>query len=124
VSGLEWRRISLLYPDLTKFRVLSYTLLEILVEKIRSIIQRGYSRDYYDVWRLLNETRFNESDVRELLVKKCENRGVEYKPELIFDTTRLKEAKAFWEKGLAYLTRDLPNFERVIEELHNKLVFL
>ncbi len=37
--------------------VLTYALEEILAEKMRSILQRGKSRDYYDVWRLLREKK-------------------------------------------------------------------
>ncbi len=41
------------YPDIRRYRAVVYSLEEILAEKIRSILQRGKSRDYYDVWMLL-----------------------------------------------------------------------
>lgn len=68
----EHRSIRTNYPDLPEFEVFVYPLSEILVEKIRSIMQRGYSRDYYDVWRLLKENKFKDSEVKNLLIKKCE----------------------------------------------------
>ena len=37
------------YPDVESYEVKVYSLEEILAEKIRSILQRGKSRDYYDV---------------------------------------------------------------------------
>ena len=53
-------------------KVLAYPLEELLAEKIRSLIERGKSRDYYDVWRLLKE-KSSELDFKVLgnvLVKK------------------------------------------------------
>ncbi len=71
-------------------------------------MQRGYSRDYYDVWRLFRENRFSDSEVRRVLKRKCELNGIRYEPSLLFDEERLSEARAFWEKGLLYLTKELP----------------
>ncbi|MBM3120442.1 MAG: nucleotidyl transferase AbiEii/AbiGii toxin family protein, partial [Chloroflexi bacterium] len=36
-------------------KVFVYPLEELLAEKMRSLLERGKSRDYYDVWRLLTE---------------------------------------------------------------------
>lgn len=120
----EWRQIVSDYPDLSEFSVLAYSLNEILVEKIRSIMQRGYSRDYYDVWRLFKENEFNDSEIKHLLMQKCELRGVKYEPRLLFDEERLGEARSFWVKGLAYLTKELQEFEIVISRLRDRLSFL
>ena len=124
VEEPEWRIISPEYPDLEKFKVKVYSLTEVLTEKIRSIIQRGKTRDYYDVWRLLKEKSFDKKKIRGLLVKKCEVAGVEYQPELIFDPKRLDEAERYWEPALGYLTKDLPEFKKVISELRSVLDFL
>jgi predicted nucleotidyltransferase component of viral defense system len=112
------------YPDLPEFKVLVYSLNEILAEKTRSIMQRGYSRDYYDVWRLLKEDKFKDSEIRNLLIRKCELNNIKYEPRMLFDEKRLSEARSFWEKGLIHLTRELPNFDGVISELKEKLIFL
>ena len=124
VEEPEWRTIDPEYPDLDRFRVKVYPLSEILVEKIRSIIQRGKTRDYYDVWRLLKEKTFDRMRIRELLVKKCEMTGVEYRPELIFDHKRLEDAKAYWKPALGYLVKGLPEFKEVVLELRDVLDFL
>jgi uncharacterized protein len=42
---------------------------EILVEKLRNILQRGKARDYYDVWRLLKEKDFDQGKIGELLIE-------------------------------------------------------
>ena len=59
-------------------RVLCYTLEELLVEKLRSILQRSKTRDYYDVWRLLKEKadQFDRQSVRGVLTAKCGHKGL------------------------------------------------
>jgi len=112
------------YEDIPEFEVLVYSPNEILVEKLRSILQRGKARDYYDVWRLMKEKDFNPDKIRELLIVKCEITGIEFKPDLIFDRNRLSEAKKFWTIALARLTRNLPDFELVMEDLRLMLDFM
>lgn len=109
------------YPDIAYYHVNAYSLNEILAEKIRSILQRGKSRDYYDVWMLLKVEKFDLNEVNELLIEKCKLKRVEFKPELIFDNDKLKDARRFWEVGLKDLVEELPDFELVVSELKNKL---
>jgi predicted nucleotidyltransferase component of viral defense system len=112
------------YEDIPEFEVLVYSPNEILIEKLRSILQRGKARDYYDVWRLLKEKEFNSDKIKELLILKCQITGVEFKPDLIFDENRLSEAKKFWSIALARLTKDLPDFESVMKDLRMMLDFI
>lgn len=121
VQNPEWRSVYTNYPDIGTFNVNVYSEKEILIEKIRSIIQRGKSRDYYDVWRMLREKEFNRKEVKDLLLKKCQINEIEYQPHLIFDESRLVEAETFWRKGLGYLTKELPEFRLVISELKSIL---
>jgi len=117
----EWKVITTDYPDLPEFRVKVYSLKEILIEKLRSIMQRGKSRDYYDVWRLLKENRFDMKEVRELLIEKCKINEISYDSELIFDEERLEDARRHWQKALGELTKELPKFDDVVSELKMKL---
>ena len=109
------------YPDIGKYEVGVYSIEEILVEKIRSILQRGKSRDYYDVWMLLNVENFDLEVIKRFLIVKCESKGIEFKPELIFNENKLNEAKGFWEVGLKDLVKELPDFDLVIDELRHGL---
>ncbi len=111
------------YPDIEPFQVNVYTLTEILLEKIRSIFQRGKARDYYDVWRLLRENK-PEADLGELLIRKCEMNNIPYSPELIFEKKRLSEARSYWVPALGYQTKNLPAFDMVIKDLREMLGFL
>jgi len=117
----EWVRVVTGYPDVPEFNVKAYQLREILVEKMRSLMQRTRSRDYYDVWRLLSERDFNPEEIKALLLGKCKTRGVDYRPELIFDAERLEEVRTYWVRGLGELMKELPDFDSVITELHEKL---
>ncbi|MCZ7400801.1 MAG: nucleotidyl transferase AbiEii/AbiGii toxin family protein [Candidatus Methanoperedens sp.] len=112
------------YEDITEFEVLVYSPNEILVEKLRSILQRGKARDYYDVWGLMKEKEFNPDKIRELIILKCQITGIEFNPVLIFDENRLSEAKKFWTVALARLTKNLPDFESVVKDLRLMLDFM
>jgi predicted nucleotidyltransferase component of viral defense system len=85
------------YPDIAHYHVNAYSLNEILAEKIRSILQRGKSRDYYDVWMLLRVKKFDLNEIRGLLIEKCKLKGIEFKLESIFDEDKLKDARRFWD---------------------------
>ena len=87
-------------------------------------MQRGYSRDYYDVWKLLNEEKLDKLKIKALLIKKCELKGIKYEPELLFDKSRILEAKAHWVSSLEYLAKDFPDPDKVVSELKNSLAFL
>ena len=118
------RKVKTEYADVPEFTALVYSLNEILIEKIRSIFQRGKARDYYDVWRLINKHEFDLRKIRRLLIEKCTATKVELRPDLVFDETRLGEAKKFWTIALARLTKDLPDFDKVVSDLRENLGFL
>ena len=109
------------YPDIAHYCVNAYSLDEIMAEKIRSILQRGKSRDYYDVWMLLKVEKFDLNEIRQLVIEKCKCKGIEFKSELIFDEDKLRDARSFWEVGLKDLVKELPDFNLVVHELKNKL---
>ena len=124
VEEPEWKKVKPEYDDVPAFRVQVYSLNEILLEKIRSIMQRGKARDYYDVWRFMKEHSFNEAKIKKLLIEKCKISNVDYRPNLLFDEDRLSEAGKFWGIALARLTKDLPEFQNVVAELRKLLAFV
>jgi predicted nucleotidyltransferase component of viral defense system len=109
------------FPDVCP-TVLTYALEEILAEKMRSILQRGKSRDYYDVWRLLKEKSetFDSSLVRSILTRKCRHKGLEAPDARAFLAPQyLEEAKGYWERDLVQQVapQTLPEWIVVTEEL-------
>jgi len=112
------------YADDIDSELVVYSLEEIISEKLRSIIQRGKSRDYYDVWILLKDYKndFSNELLWEILKEKCEFKDIPLpKTEDFFDKERTEEAGRYWERGLAHQLNDLPNFEKVLEELKDLL---
>jgi len=97
-----------------------YSLEEIISEKLRSILQRGKSRDFYDVWVLLKQYKsdFSNDSIWGILKKKCEFKGI---PEPVtadfMNVERTEEARQYWERGLAHQLSELPDFDTVLEEL-------
>jgi len=108
------------YADDIDSELVVYSLEEILSEKLRSILQRGKSRDYYDVWILLKDYNndFSNDRLWEILKKKCEFKNIPTpKTQDFFDKERTAEAGRYWERGLAHQLNDVPDFKLVLEEL-------
>ncbi|MBA7610343.1 hypothetical protein ES703_17551 [subsurface metagenome] len=115
--------------------ILTYTLEEIVAEKLRAILQhkikleeRGWApsraRDYYDIWNILNDfqNRLDVSLVPDLLKEKCKVRDVVFTgKEQFFDGTLLKYVSSTWEQWLGSLVSELPPFDAVISDLKLQL---
>jgi predicted nucleotidyltransferase component of viral defense system len=104
--------------------VRAYALEELLAEKLRSILQRGKSRDYYDVWRLLSENRsaFDHSLARETLQFKCKHKGLAWSgPDDFLVPARLLEAQRYWERDLQEQVPGLPEFSEIAAALRELL---
>ena len=108
--------VFLTYTDQEGHKLLCYTLEEILVEKLRSVMQRMQARDFYDIWYLL-ETHGLELDfyVNEFIAK-CESKKVNPKDFFIKLEQRLPQYKARWQKSMKEQIQDLPEFEQVERE--------
>ncbi len=107
--------------DCPEFTVRAHTVETILAEKMRSIIQRGHVRDYYDVWRLLGERP--SRGVADMFVKKCRAAGVDYSGvEQFFPADIEENLKAYADIGLARLAaHDMPSVEEMLSELRASL---
>lgn len=121
------RRLLSGYSDDIETELEIYSLEEIISEKLRSILQRGKSRDYYDVWILLKEYESDFSNERlwEILKKKCEFKNIPSpKAEDFFNKERIEEAGRYWERGLSYQLTELPEFHTVLDELRSLILTL
>ena len=92
-------------------------------EKIRAIIERGYLRDYHDVWKLLKEKEFNRAKAKEMFDKKCKSKGIVFSGvEQFFPEGIVETLKQYLETGLVRLSREsLPPIEEWMEELESLL---
>ena len=64
--------------DCPEFGTGAHSLETVVAEKIRALVERGYARDYCDVWRLLGEKDYDAGTVRRLFAAVCRSRGAEY----------------------------------------------
>ena len=113
------------YADDSQSHLPVYALTEILAEKIRSILQRGKSRDFYDVWCLLKRypDRFTIEALWPVFLKKLEAKEIRV-PRSVEDfllEARISAARQFWEKGIAHQVASLPDFDVVLIELRDLL---
>lgn len=107
------------YSDDKEFALRVYSLTEILAEKLRSVIQRGKSRDYYDVWRILkyHQDEISKNAVKDFFKAKLRHRNIEFTGvDALFLKSHLNSVRAYWERGLAHQIDKLPDFDVTISE--------
>jgi len=109
------------YSDLAPHSLLCYTLEEILVEKLRSVMQRMQARDLYDIWYLLGAKEIDPAFLLWEFREKCTAKGIlpgEFHRKL---SERLPQYRGRWSGSLKDQIRDLPDFERVEREVLRSL---
>ena len=111
--------------------VLVYSLEEVVLEKLRGILQhtkklhekgwtRSRTRDYYDLYRLMlyEPALFENEKLAICLKKKCEAKKVSFHSvEDFFDHRFLQEVRKDWEHHLGYLMKELPPLQEVLTTL-------
>lgn len=114
----ESREIHSDYSDKEKRSVLVYPLEEILAEKIRSILQRAKTRDYYDVWRILrlHHDKIRLDILQDVLIKKCRAKKLDFSIDRLFSPDNIQSAQEHWKKSLAHQISDLPDFKTVVRD--------
>ncbi len=109
------------YSDQSRLSILCYTLEEILIEKLRSVIQRMQARDLFDIWYLLE---INQMEIEYLLSEfkeKCQNKGIdpaEFSNKL---AQRLPKYKGRWINSMSDQIKNLPEFDKVEREVMRQL---
>jgi predicted nucleotidyltransferase component of viral defense system len=109
------------YTDQEDHELLCYPLEEVLVEKMRSVMQRMQARDFYDIWYLLEihgmDVEYYEVEFR----TKCDSKGIdptEFHNKL---EQRLPQYKGRWQSSMADQIQDLPGFDEVEREVMRHL---
>ncbi len=109
------------YSDQEEHQLLCYSLEEVLVEKLRSVMQRMQARDFYDIWYLLEVHDMSVDFYINEFKTKCENKDVnpaDFHQKL---EQRLPQYKGRWQKSMADQIQDLPDFETVLREVMRHL---
>ena len=116
-----WKKVILGYSDQGEHQLLCYSLKEVLVEKLRSVMQRMQARDFYDIWYLLEVHGMEVDFCINEFKSKCENKDVNSADFHAKLEQRLPQYKGRWKKSMADQIQDLPNFETIQREVMRHL---
>jgi len=115
------QKVILGYSDQDEHELLCYTLEEVLVEKLRSVMQRMQARDFYDIWYL---TEIHGMDVEFYTLEfkyKCENKGLKPADFHTKLSQKLPQYKGRWVYSMSDQIKDLPDYEKVEREVMRHL---
>jgi predicted nucleotidyltransferase component of viral defense system len=105
------------YSDLTAHHLLCYALEEVLVEKMRTVMQRMQARDFYDIWYLLERHGMDVSNYVNEFVDKCRSKKIDPANFTKKLAERLPQYKGRWESSMNEQIHNLPNFDTVEREV-------
>ena len=101
------------YSDMEEHQLLCYPLEEVLVEKMRSVMQRMQARDFYDIWYLLEEHGMDADFYLNEFEAKCKSKDLLYTDFPKKLTERLPQYKGRWQSSMSEQIQDLPDFDQV-----------
>lgn len=109
------------YTDMEEHQLLCYPLEEVLVEKMRSVMQRMQARDFYDIWYLLEQHRMDVDFYLSEFEAKCKNKELNHTdfPKKLAE--RLPQYKGRWQSSMSEQIKDLPDFDQVEREVQRHL---
>ena len=106
------------YSDLAALQVLSYTLEEVLIQKMCALMGRTQPRDLYDLWYLLEYEKMDIKQSWPEFERKAKNKGHTPKSFRVNVESKLDGFKGRWQGSLASQIKDLPDFDLVVRELN------
>ena len=109
------------YSDLEPLELLCYQLEEVLVEKLRSVMQRMQARDFYDIWYLLEKHGMDVDFLINEFSNKCISKGLSADDFHSKLEARMPQYKGRWKTTLGEQIHDLPDFEKVEREVTRHL---
>ena len=109
------------YSDLEEYKILCYKLEEVLVEKMRSVMQRMQARDFYDIWYLLEVHEMEPDFYLTEFEAKCKSKNLPHTdfPKKLDE--RLLQYKGRWKSSMSEQIKHLPDFDQVEREVQRRL---
>lgn len=105
------------YQDALESEIITYSLEEIMAEKMRSLFQRTRPRDLYDVYQIWD--RLDIDEVVDAFDKKCKFKKIEPNTQEL--ESREDDFKKAWKNSLKNQLRELPDFQDVFSNVLMKL---
>lgn len=115
------RSVLIFYTDLEDHSLLCYPLEEVLIEKLRAVMQRMAARDFYDIWYLLTQYGMDVGFYLNEFRQKCADK--ELNPSDFHEKLkeRLPLYKGRWKSSINEQIHDLPDFGTVEREVLREL---
>ena len=114
---MKKREMIMKYSDLEPCRLQCYSLEEVMIEKMRSLLSRQQPRDFYDLWYLSENEELEMSDYLQEFETKTKYKGLAPSNLEIRINQLLPIFKARWSGSLSSQIRNLPPFEQVSRDL-------
>jgi len=105
------------YSDLEEHQLLCYSLEEVLVEKMRAVMQRMQARDFYDIWYLMEQQGMEVDFYLNEFKTKCDSKELKHTDFPKKLTERLPQYKGRWQSSMNEQIKDLPDFDQVEREV-------
>ena len=109
------------YSDIDEYQLLCYTLEEVLIEKMRSVIQRMQARDLYDIWYLLEEHGLDVDFYLNEFKNKCVGKCLDPSSFPTKLSERIPQYRGRWQVSMKDQIKELPGFEKVEREVQRHL---
>ncbi len=107
------------YSDLSEiFKIQSYTINEILSEKMRSLMQRTAPRDLYDLWYLLEQEGYDITEYIFDFNKKAKFKNLNPLDFISTVEEKKEKFKSSWKSQLENQMNDVPDFEKIWRTLN------
>jgi predicted nucleotidyltransferase component of viral defense system len=105
------------YEDVPAFSLPAYSIEEIFVEKLRSLFQRARARDYYDIYRLLEQESFDDNEIVSALREKARANDMEIALGQGVPEGDMEAVRAYYEQALDRLVTEELSFDMVAERI-------
>jgi len=109
------------FEDVPAVSLRAYSVEEIFVEKLRSLFQRARARDYYDVYRLLEQESFDDAEIVSAVREKAEAHNVALDLANGLPADDVEAVRAYWEQALNRLVTEQLPFDRVVDRIDDYL---
>jgi uncharacterized protein len=124
IDAVVGRKLERIYSDYPPFKVKVESVEEIGAQKLRALIERKKSRDFFDAWQLLR-LDLKRAKLKRLFLEKCKYKGIEFHDiQQILPSDIEEVLTGFWERELGRLVSPVPRLELVLRDLRDMLSFL